>query len=168
MNRTRKITTLSILTALAMILSIVENMVPINIGLPGIKLGLANLVTIFVLSFYGFYSALVVVTIRCLLVSLAFGGPTLFAFSITGGILSILVMNLLIKLNRSTMSIKGISIAGAVSHNIGQLIIAIIILNEIKIYTYIPVLIISGIITGIIIGILSEMLIKSFKKSMII
>ena len=97
-------------------------------------------------------------------VSILFGGPIIFLFSITGGLLSTAVMSLLFKYFKKIFSYIGISVAGSIAHNVGQIIIACIILKEILIVTYLPVLLVSGVITGIFVGILSKFLSDSMQK----
>lgn len=163
-HRTRKLTMLAVFVSLAMILSVVENLIPIPIAVPGVKLGLANIITVLVILKFGPKEAFVVVFLRCLLVSMLFGGPIIFLFSVTGGLLSTLVMVLLYKYFGKVFSILGISVAGSIAHNIGQITIACIILNEFLIVTYLPVLLVTGIITGVFVGILSGFVNDALKK----
>jgi heptaprenyl diphosphate synthase len=152
------------MTALAIVFGYIEHLIPLPIGIYGIKLGIANLVTVVMLYALNAYSAFSINTVRIVLCSMLFGSFTSFWYSIVGGLLSFFVMIILKKTNK--FSPMGISICGAIAHNIGQIAVAIVILEEFKIALYLPILLISGAITGAIIGILSIILLKSpiFKK----
>lgn len=166
MKRTRKMVMLAILVSQALVLSIIEAWIPlpIPVPVPGIKLGLANIVTLIVIVFFGYQQVLLVVLIRCLLSSLFTGGITVFLFSITGGVLSASIMSFLFKRFSKILSIIGISVAGAVMHNIGQIIMAVIVMRDTAVLGYLPMLLIAGVITGILIGIIGKLLIKHFEK----
>ena len=158
----RKVTYAAILVALAMTFSYIEVLIPINVGLPGMKLGLANLVVLI-----GFYilkpqEVFFISLVRILLMGCLFGNGLSLMYSLSGGILSYLIM-LLLK-NIKGFSIVGISIAGGVSHNIGQILAAILIIQNNKIIYYLPPLMIAGIITGVLIGFLAKMILPTVSK----
>lgn len=153
-----KIAYLALMIALSMIFSYVELLIPINFGIPGIKLGLANVVSVVVLYLFGFYSTIIVVLARVLLSGFMFGNMFSIIYSLSGGIISVLVMALFKK--SRMFSVLGVSMAGGVFHNLAQLLIAIIIVEQLKIYYYGPILIVSGLIMGTIIGYISSMIIK--------
>ncbi len=162
-NRTKKITLFAILTTVAMILSYVESLLPpISAAIPGIKIGLPNIIILFILYKFSFKSAATVSLLRVILVSLLFGNAMIFLYSVAGAVLSITVMAILKKTD--LFSTLGISIAGAVSHNLGQTVVAIILLKTKEIGYYMIPLFISGIIAGILVGILGAILLKRFKK----
>ncbi|MEI6132722.1 MAG: Gx transporter family protein [Bacillota bacterium] len=163
-NRTRKLTFLAMFISLAMILSVVETWIPLPVVIPGVKLGLANIITVLVILKFGYKEAIIVVFLRCLLVSMLFGGPIIFLFSISGGLFSTLVMSLLFRFFGKTFSILGISIAGSMAHNIGQIVVASIIIGEAMIFTYLPILLVAGIFTGVFVGLLSTFINNSLKK----
>lgn len=140
--------------ALAMIFSYVESLIPINLGIPGIKLGVANLVTVTGLYILAPMEVLLVVILRVLLVGFMFGNGMSILYSLAGGILSFLVMLLLKRIKGFSMI--GISIAGGVSHNIGQIVVAMCVLENTKLIYYLPVLMIAGTVTGILIGVVSR------------
>lgn len=119
MNKTRKLTFLSIMISLALVLSIIESWIPLPFVFPGIKPGLANVVTIGIIVFFGLKEALVVVALRCIIASMFGGGFVMLLFSLAGGILSTLVMTVLYKKMSRLFSLIGISIAGSIAHNIG-------------------------------------------------
>jgi heptaprenyl diphosphate synthase len=161
---------LSLMVAQALILSIIESWLPVNafIPIPGVKLGLANIITLIVITFYGGKDAIIVVIVRCALASFFGGGLIIFLFSITGGILSTLIMVFLYKKVIKYFSLTGISIAGAIVHNIGQIAIACFVMKTLSVLTYLPVLLFSGIIMGCFIGLCSKLLSEALKKTNIL
>lgn len=167
MNNTKRIVILGLMVALALVLSIIESWFPVPLPVPGVKLGLANIITIAVIIFYDFKDAVSVVFIRCILASIFGGGVTGFLFSISGGILSTVVMYLLYKRGSKLFSTIGISIAGAVLHNIAQIVIASIIMKDTAVYFILPVLLISGLIMGFFVGLCSGFLEKAIRNTKI-
>ncbi len=158
MKATKRIAMLGLMVTLALILSYVESMIPVFVGIPGIKLGLANLVSVFLLYRTSFKEAVLVSVVRILISGFMFGNLMSISFSMAGSILSLLVMCILKKINR--FSVIGVSIAGGCMHNIGQLIVAAFVVQTSKLLYYLPVLLISGLITGMLIGVASGILIK--------
>ena len=159
--KTKKVAMLGLTIALAMIMSYIEALVPLSFAVPGIKMGLANIVIIFVLYKIGTKEAILVSLIRVILVSLLFSNVMAMAYSIAGAVLSLSVMWLLNKTDR--FSFVGVSIAGGIMHNVGQIIMAVILLGTEQIALYLPVLIITGTVTGVVIGIVSGLVINRFK-----
>lgn len=153
MKSTRKLTSLAMFISIALVLHVVEGMLPVPSAVPGIKLGLANTVTMIAIMFFGFREVLLIVLLRCLLGSLFGGSISGFLFSVTGGIMSAVIMWLFYNKLGKHFSIVGISIVGAIFHNIGQLLMASIIISDFRIYIYLPLLMISSVVTGIFIGI---------------
>lgn len=151
-KKTKKIALGGILTALAMIFSYIESLIPIPLPVPGVKLGIANIAVISVLYMLGGVFAFVVNVLRITLTAILFGNFNSFLFSMAGGILSLFVMLLLKK--SGYFSIVGVSVAGGVFHNIGQITAAVFLMDTTAIYYYLPVLLIFGIVTGIIIGLM--------------
>ena len=145
--------------ALAMVLSYLESLVPISFAIPGIKLGLANIVTIIALVKLGLKPALIISVGRVILSGLLFGNPATIMYSMAGALLSIAVMFIVRKLK--LLAITGTSVCGAVAHNLGQLIIAAIVIENTKIFYYMAVLSVSGIIAGVLIGLLAGIIIKN-------
>ena len=160
--KTKKVAMLGLTIALAMIMSYIEALVPLSFAVPGIKMGLANIVIIFVLYKIGTKEAILVSLIRVILVSLLFSNVMAMAYSIAGAVLSLSVMWLLKKTDR--FSFVGVSIAGGIMHNVGQIIMAVILLGTEQIALYLPVLIITGTATGVVIGIVSGLVINRFKN----
>ncbi|EEC57092.1 heptaprenyl diphosphate synthase component I [[Bacteroides] pectinophilus ATCC 43243] len=152
-----------IFTALAMIFSYVEMLLPISIGVPGAKLGLANIAVLVVLYVAGGRTAFCVDILRIVLTSILFGNMAAFIFSISGGMLSIIVMILLKKSGRFSM--LGVSVAGGTAHNIGQIAAAAVVVGTAKIAYYLPVLLITGVITGIVNGCVARIIKISLQKT---
>ncbi|EDN77295.1 Holliday junction DNA helicase RuvA [Mediterraneibacter gnavus ATCC 29149] len=157
-----------VFTSLALILSYVETLIPISFGIPGIKLGLANLVIVIVLYTYGGKEAFLLSVTRILLSGFLFGNLSMILYSMAGGVFSLAIMVLLRR--TGGFSIQGVSIAGGVFHNIGQLLLAMMIVETYQVGYYFPVLLISGLVTGLLIGIVSSEVLKRtafFEKSRI-
>lgn len=150
----RKIAYSSILVALALILSYVEVLIPINFGIPGVKLGMANLVIVIGLYFLNTSQVFIILIVRIVLVSFLFGNMSAMLYSLAGGIVSFVIMILIRKIKG--FSIVGVSIAGGVAHNIGQLIVASLVVENLKLIYYLPVLMIAGTLTGMLIGIIAQ------------
>ena len=149
--------------ALALILSYVEALIPISFGVPGVKIGLANLIIVIVLyKSKSVADAFIISIIRIILSGFMFGNMFAIIYSLAGGILSLLVMIFL--KNKGSFSLVGVSIAGGVFHNIGQLIVAMIVVETYKISFYLPVLLITGLITGALIGIIAGEVLKRIKN----
>lgn len=152
----------ALMAALAFIFSYIEVLIPFSIGIPGIKLGIANLVIIIALYYLGAKYAFTINIIRVLMAGLLFNGLFGALYSLAGALLSMFVMVLLKK--TELFSIIGISMAGGVAHNLGQILVASFLISNIKIFIYFPVLIISGVISGSIIGILSHFILQKLPK----
>ena len=151
-----------VFTALALIFSYVETLIPIHIGIPGVKLGLANLIVVIALYRMGVREAYVLSVVRVILAGFLFGNLFAVLYSLAGGLLSLTVMVFLKKTEK--FSVLGVSMAGAVFHNIGQLIMAAIVLESLSITYYLPVLMISGIVTGLLIGIVANEMLKRVRS----
>ncbi|NBI05531.1 Gx transporter family protein [Senegalia massiliensis] len=165
MNKTRKIVVISLLVAQALVLHLVERLIPFNFGVPGAKLGLANIITLVSLYLFGFKETLTVVILRVILASLLGGNVSGFLFSISGGILSFLIMYILKVIGREKISVIGISIVGAVFHNIGQILMAALIIENLNIFIYLPLLLLSSVITGLFVGITVKYILKFLKDT---
>lgn len=157
-TNTKKITIAALMAALALIFSYVEVLIPFTVGVPGIKLGVANIVVIIVLYYLGPKYAITVNVVRVLIAGLLFNGLFGALYSLAGAIVSFIVMVVLKKTD--IFSIVGISMAGGVAHNLGQILVAAFLISNIKIFVYFPALIISGVVTGAIIGILAGLILK--------
>lgn len=161
MNKTQRLARAALLTALALGLSWMERFIPLQllVPLPGIKLGLANLVTLFALYFLGGRMALAILCVRCLLGSLFGGGVTAFCFSITGGLLALAVMALARRL--PLLSVYGVSILGAAAHHVGQILVAVALLRSGYVVAYLPFLLLVAIATGFLTGAISSALFRA-------
>ena len=150
----KKTAYLGLFAAVAIIFGYVESLSPFFAGIPGIKLGLANLAVLFILETYTWKEAAVVSAVRIVVIGFLFGNMFTIIYSLAGAALSLFVMTLMKK--SSGFSILGISVAGGVSHNIGQLMVAALIVENTSLLYYAPVLLISGVVTGLLIGILTK------------
>lgn len=148
----------ALFAALALIFSYIEVIIPFNPGIPGIKLGIANLVIIIALYYLGPRYALTVNLVRILIAGLLFNGLFGAIYSLAGAALSLIVMILLKK--TGLFSVTGVSMAGGVAHNLGQLLVAAFLVSNLKIFVYFPVLVISGVVSGAVIGILAYLVLK--------
>ena len=156
--KTKKIALLGISLSLAMILSFVESLIPPLVAGPGIKIGLANLVVVFLLYQAGVKYAAAVSLARVILSSMLFGNLQIFAFSFAGALLSLVGMAIMKKTN--LFSIITVSVCGGILHNIGQIIIAAVWTSTPEVVYYLPVLLVSGTLAGILIGIVSGIVVK--------
>ena len=147
-----------LLIALALVLSYVEALVPFSVAVPGVKLGLANIVVVFALYRLGKAEAFAISILRVLLMTFMFGNAFALFYSLSGAVLSFGVMLLLLKIGR--FSSIGVGIGGGVFHNIGQILCAMALLGTKQIAYYLPVLLISGTVAGIAIGVIAGILIK--------
>ena len=157
-QRTRRLAFGAMFAALALIFSYVEVLIPVPVPIPGVKLGIANLVIIIALYRMGFRYAFTINCIRIIIAGLLFSGVFGMIYSFAGGILSIVIMFLLKR--TGLFSMTGVSMAGGVAHNLGQLITACLIVSNFKLMSYFAVLLFSGLISGIIIGILAYVIEK--------
>ncbi len=144
--------------ALALVAGYVERLLPINLGIPGVKLGLANAVTMVLLYTAGFRAAASISVIRVLLTGMLFGNGFAIVYSGAGAVCSLGVMLLLKRTHK--FSCVGISVAGGVFHNLGQIVVAAVVLETRALVYYLPVLLLSGLAAGILIGLLSGILIR--------
>lgn len=161
--KTKDITTISALTAMSIVIGILESLItPVGDILPGLKLGLANVIIVFALYKYNFSKALMISIIRVFIVALLRSGFGFnFFFSLGGALLSIIVMALA---KKTHLSLIGVSILGSISHSIGQVLIGMLILKNSNIIYYLPYLTLFSIPTGIIIGVIAKKLINSTKN----
>ena len=162
MKKTKKIALLGLTVSLAMIMSYIEVLFPLSFAVPGIKMGLANIVIVFVLYRMSLKDACIVSLIRVFLVALLFGNTMSLAYSLAGAVLSLALMALLKKTEK--FSVVGVSISGGVMHNAGQILMAVILMGTAQIAYYLPVLIITGTVTGVGIGLVAALVIDRVKK----
>ncbi len=147
-----------VFTALALIFSYVESLIPFQFGIPGVKLGLANLIIVIALYRMKLSEAYLLSVVRVLLSGFIFGNYFSIIYSLAGGLFSLTVMAGLKK--NGGFSVCGASIAGGVCHNIGQLVVAMLVVETFSVAYYVPVLLLAGLITGFLIGITADAMLK--------
>lgn len=163
----RKITLNGLLISLALVLAFMERFIPLNliVPLPGIKLGLANIVTMFALFYLGIPSAVTITLLRCLLASFLFGGMSSLLYSLAGAFLALVAMSLLKLGYPKFFSVIGISMGGAAAHNAGQILMASLMMRNTAVFAYLPILLFAGIVTGLLTAIVSANLFSIFEKT---
>ncbi|MDD2493748.1 MAG: Gx transporter family protein [Tissierellia bacterium] len=165
MNKLQRYIFLSLLTAGAMILSIIESMIPLPYIAPGAKLGLTNIVTLTVIVIFGFKDAFLVTVLRCILLLIVAGNPISFIYSIFSGVMSVIVMSFGCKYFNKYFSLIGISVLGAMTHNASQITVAAIMFENIMMYTYLPIMSLISIFTGCFVGYTSIFTTDNIKKN---
>ena len=151
----RKISVIALFSAFAILASYIETFIP-SIGIPGVKLGLANIAVVLALFILDAESAIIINVVRIVIIGLLFGNMFSIAFALAGAFVSVTVMIIMKRL--FGFSIITVSIFGGFFHNVGQLVVAFILVDSYSVFGYLPVLLIAGIITGLIIGILAKIL----------
>ena len=154
----KSVALLGICSALAMVLSYLESLIPLSFAVPGIKLGLANIAIVFVLYKLGAKEAVIVSLVRILWVAILFGNALTLAYSAAGAVLSLTATILLKRTER--FSTVGVSVIGGILHNTGQILVAMLVMETAQIVYYLPVLCISGIAAGVAVGLVSAILVK--------
>ncbi len=166
MNKSKSVAFFGVCTALAMILAYVEVLLPpIFPAVPGIKMGLPNIIIIFLLYRRGPLAAIAVSLLRVALVSMLFSNAMALLYSISGAILSLLVMIILRRLN--FLSTVGVSVAGGVAHNVGQILMAMLLLETSELFYYLVVLTVTGTIAGVLIGLCGSLIIKRIPERLL-
>ncbi len=160
----KKIAKIAMLLSISVVLALIESFIPLFNMMPGIKLGLANIVIVFVIYDLSFKDAIYISILRVILIGILRTGlfSISFFFSLVGALLSVITMYLVKRYSK--LSVVGVSISGAISHSIGQIIVAMLFLSNINIIYYLPILLISSIITGIIVGMVSDRLLNYYKS----
>jgi heptaprenyl diphosphate synthase len=164
----KKMMIISLFLSVAIILSYVERMIPTPFLVAGAKLGLANIVTVMTLDLLDKKSALLILMLRILLVSLMFAGFSSFLYSITGGMLSFLGMLIMFTINLKSVSLVGISVIGSTLHSLGQVIVASVLFQNWVLLSYLPVLLLTALITGVFIGLLANHLTQRLRKARVV
>lgn len=159
---TKKISLIGLCVALALVLSYLESLIPPLAAVPGIKVGLPNVIIVFALYKLGAKEATLISVLRLLLVALLFGNALTFFYSFAGAVLSLILMIILQKVDM--FSTVGVSVAGGVAHNAGQITVACLIMETAQIALYLPILILSGVIAGIAVGLAGHLLINRIKR----
>ena len=163
-NNTKRLTALALTVSFALILSFIESRIPAFVAIPGVKVGLANIAVIFTLYKFGVGEAITVSAMRVFLVSVLFGSPVSFIYSISGALASLLVMIMLKKL--TPLSEIAISVVGGVVHNVAQIAVASLMLDTNVVGYYLPFLLLSGTVAGIAVGVIAAILVKKINISL--
>lgn len=162
----KKLTLCGMLTALAIVLSLAERLLPLDaiVPVPGVKLGLANVVTLFALTRLSVRDAVAILLCRVALSSLLMGSVTAFLFSLFGGLLALAVMGLLLRAEGKFCSVLGVSVAGAAAHNIGQIIAAVIWMKTGAVMAYLPLLLVMSVPLGLVTGLTAAVVLSHLQK----
>ena len=154
----KKVARMGVFIALAMIFSYIEVLIPFNFGIPGVKLGIANIVTVTSLYIFSTGEAFGISVIRIVLMGILFGNGMSLLYSLAGGLLSFFAMWLGKKTN--WFSVMGVSVAGGVFHNVGQILAVMLVMKNSVFVAYLPVLFVAGVVTGYLIGLLANKIIE--------
>ena len=165
MRKLNKTIFLSVLVAVGLALSVLESAIPLPIAFPGAKLGLSNMVVLVSLVVFGFKDGITVSVLKSIVLVLVTGSVSSFIYSFSGAILSCIIMYLGYRFFQSVFSIIGISILGALAHNFAQVTVAAFIMSNLKIYTYLPFLMLTSLFSGYFVGLASSFIIKNLKVS---
>ena len=152
--KAKEVALLGVFVAYALVMSLIERMIPLNFSIPGMRLGLTNVVVLLALYLFPLHRALILMILKCLLASIFSGSITALFYSLGGSLLSFIVMIALIRLSREQISPVGVSVTGAVFHNIGQILVACLLFKSWVVLLYLPLLLLIGVGTGAVIGIL--------------
>lgn len=165
MEKTKKLMFMSLMVAYSLILYFIESMLPsLYFIAPGAKLGLSNIVSLVLLYIGGFKMAFIVLITRIIMSSIFGGGFSAFLYSVSGGLLSIFVMYLLKSLRISSVTKVGISVVGSIAFNIGQLLMAALMIHNISIFIYLPLLLYVSIVTGVFVGYVAQYVTNKLEK----
>lgn len=164
MKDIRNVTNIALLTAMALAISLLEHMIPLPVPIPGAKLGFSNMIILITLYMYGFKSALIVGVLKSFLLMLITGSVSAFFYSIAGAILSAIAMAISLKYLSKIASFIGISEIGAFFHNLGQIIVAMVFMGNVKMIIYFPALVIMGVFTSFFVGLSVNYVTSHMKK----
>ena len=165
MKGLKKLIFLSLLVSVGLVLSIIESMMPIPFVVPGAKLGLSNMVILITLVILGFKEALIVGILKSIIFTIATGSISSLFYSLSGSILSCITMYLVYNNFSGIFSLIGVSIFGAVAHNFAQVLVASLMMNNLKIFSYLPILLLTSLFTGYFVGLASIFITKNLKKT---
>lgn len=163
---TKRISYIGILTSMALILSYFERLIPPPVPIAGVKLGLANIIILIALYILSYEDSFIILLLKVFCVSFLFSGITGLLFGLSGGILSYVSMVIFKKSN--LFSIVGVSIIGGVMFNVGQIFVSVLLVSNISMFYYLPVLIIFGLISGFLTGIIAHYVVITLKKAKVI
>lgn len=163
MKNVRKMVFLSILVAIGLALSVIESTIPLPIVVPGARLGLSNMVVLVTLVVFGFKEGIIVSLLKSIVLMLITGSISSFMYSFSGALISSIAMSISYKYFSNIFSLIGTSILGALFHNFAQITVASLMMNNMRIYTYLPFLMLTSIFTGYFVGVTSTYIIKNLK-----
>ncbi|WP_073998047.1 Gx transporter family protein [Anaerococcus urinomassiliensis] len=164
MKDIRNVTNIALLTAMALAISLLEHMIPLPVPIPGAKLGFSNMIILITLYMYGFKSALIVGVLKSFLLMLITGSVSAFFYSLAGAILSAIAMAISLKYLSKVASFIGISEIGAFFHNLGQILVAMVFMGNVKMIIYFPALVIMGVFTSFFVGLSVNYVTSHMKK----
>ncbi len=165
MRKLNKIIFLSVLVSVGLALSVLESAIPLPIAFPGAKLGLSNMVVLVTLVVFGFNDGITVAMLKSIVLMLVTGSVSSFIYSFSGAIFSCIIMYIGYRFFSEVFSLIGVSILGALAHNFAQVTVASIIMNNMRIYTYLPFLMLVSLFSGYFVGLTSSFIIKNLKVS---
>ena len=161
----KKIIFLSLLVSIGIVLGIVESIMPIPFMAPGAKLGLSNIVVLITLVLFNFKDAAIVAVLKSIILSMIVGNVSSLFYSLTGSLFSLIAMYFVYKFFSKYFSLIGVSIFGAMAHNIGQILVASIVMNNFKIFYYLPVMMLTSLFTGYFVGLSSIFIVKNLRAN---
>lgn len=165
MRKLNKMVFISLLVSIGLALSVLESAIPLPIAMPGARLGLSNMVILVTLITFGFKDAIKVSILKSIILMLVTGSVSSFIYSISGAILSTLMMAISYRYFTPIFSIIGVSIIGSISHNFAQVSVASFMMNNLRIYTYLPFLMLIGLFTGYFVGLSSRYIVKNLMNN---
>ncbi len=160
----RRTVMVAIFASIAVVLGVLESMIPLAVSIPGAKLGFGNIMILTCLYFFSAHDALALIVVKTILTAFILGTFSTFLFSFLGALFSFTIMLTLLRLGRESFSLTGISVVGGIAHNLGQLAGAAIVLGTIKIFYYLPFLLVAGVVTGILVGMASTRLVAALRR----
>lgn len=159
----REVALYGVLAAVALIFGYLEMLLPLPVPVPGVKLGLGNLVVLFALAAFGWRPALVLSMVKVVASALLFGNPAVFAYSLAGALTSLAAMCLASRTER--LSLVGVSMVGGVFHMVGQGVVVCVVLSPAIVLAYLPVLLVAGLLTGALVGVLCRIVLRTAARS---
>ena len=165
MKNLNKMIFISLLVAVGLALGVIESSIPLPIAMPGARLGLSNMVVLVTIVIFGFKDGIKVSMLKSLVLMLVTGSVSGFIYSFSGAVLSTIAMYIVYRYLSKIFSLIGVSIIGALAHNFAQVSVASLILFNLRIYTYLPFLMIMSLFTGYFVGLSSKMIIKNLKRN---
>lgn len=165
MNKTRELVFVSVLAALGSILGLFEGMIPLPFIAPGVRLGFSNIVVLVSLILFGYKKGILVSLLKSVLLMLMTGNVSSFMYSFSGALFSSISMSIIILIGAKYVSLIGVSLIGSAFHNIAQVTISAIVLSNLMMFSYLPILLILGLFTGFFVGISSDYIVKNLKRT---